>query len=212
MNVWTVIFVFVKEELIKRFGEERVLDIPVTEGEMPLLVLNLELQTPVTVIVTNGLSKYKMPVPDKEAGKEYNEIFFCLPSYWKWEELENPQMNWIFDWIQRLAKHVVDKNTWYGHGHTIPCGKIPEAISSTMLQKYFILLKPMLLEEAMKPVQVGDKEINFLAIVPIFEDELDYKHGKGTLKLIRKMINKGVNEKLDDFRSTILKSKWTLRR
>ena len=202
----------VKQELVKRFGEERVLEIPVAEGEMSLLALNLELRTPVTVIVTNGLSNYKMPVPEKEVGKEHNELFFCLPSYWKWEDLENPNMNWIFGWIQRLAKHVVEKETWFGHGHTIPCGKEMNPISETMRQNHFMLMRPLLLEEAMAPINDGEKEINFLAIVPIFEDELDYKQGKGTLKLIRKFINKGVDEKLDDYRATVLRSKWRLRR
>ena len=202
----------VKQELIKRFGEERVLDIPVSEGEVALLALNLELRTPVTVILTNGLSDYKMPVPEKEVGKEHNELFFCLPSYWEWENLENPNMNWIFSWIQRLAKHVVEKETWFGHGHTIPCSKEMNPISDTMRQNHFMLMRPLLLEEAMAPVTDGEKDINFLAIVPIFEDELDYKQGKGTLKLIRKFINKGVDEKLDDYRATVLRSKWRLRR
>jgi len=32
------------------------------------------LKSPVTVIVTNGLSDYKMPVPEKWEGREYNEL------------------------------------------------------------------------------------------------------------------------------------------
>lgn len=199
-----------KQELIKRFGEHRVSDIPVKEGEMPLLALDLDLHTPVTVIVTNGLSNYEMSAPASE--NKFNEIFFCLPSYWEWEDVDNPRMNWIFEWIQRLAAYVVEKESWFGHGHTMPCGKELKPLSETMQQNHFILLNPMLLEEALAPVQLADKTIHFLAIVPIFPDEMDYKQGKGTLKLLRKLINKGVDEKLDDYRSTVLKSKWTLRR
>lgn len=201
-----------KKELIKRFGEHRVSDIPVAEGEIPLLALDFDLKTPVTIIVTNGLSNYKMPVPEAEAGLEYNEIFFCLPSYWEWEDLSNPQMNWIFEWIQRLAKYVVEKESWFGHGHTMPCGKEMKSLSATMKQNHFMLLNPMLLEQELAPIKLEDKTIQFLAIVPIFPDEMDYKQGKGTVKLLRKLINKGVDEKLDDYRSTVLKSKWTLRR
>lgn len=201
-----------KNELIKRFGEHRVSDVPVKEGEMPLLMLDLDLKTRINVLLTNGLSNYKMPVPEAEIGNEYNELCFCLPSYWEWEDADNPQTNWIFDWIQRLAKYVQEKETWFGHGHTFPTGKEMLPISTTMKQNHFILIRPMLLEAEMAPINVDGKTVNFLFITPIFGDEMDYKQGKGTQKLITKFINKGLTEKLDDFRGNILKRRWSLRR
>lgn len=201
-----------KNALIKRFGENRVSDIPVKEGEMPLLILDLEANSPVNVLLTNGLSNYKMPVHEREEGKEYNELCFCLPSYWEWEDTDNPQTNWIFTWIQRLAKYVQENETWFGHGHTMPCGKDMESISETMLQNHFILMKPMLLETEMAPINVDGKTVHFLFITPIFGDEMDYKQGKGTQKLITKFINKGITEKLDDYRGNVLKRRWSLRR
>jgi hypothetical protein len=202
----------VKEELIKRFGAHRVLDVPTNEGEIPLIMLDLEIRGPISILMTNGLSDYKMPVPEKLEGREYNELFFCLPSYWEWEDMENPRTNWVFKWIQRLAKHVVEKETWFGHGHTMPCGATMESLSETMLQNHFILTDPMLLENELAPIKVGDKEVHFLAIIPMFPDEMDYKQGKGTFKLLQKFRNKAVTEQLDDFRSTVLKRNWRLRR
>lgn len=201
-----------KNELIKRFGEHRVHDLKVSEGEMPLLLLDLEIDSRVTIVMTNGLSNYKMPVPEKLAGREFNELYFCLPSYWEWDAYDNPQMNWVYKWIQRLAKYVVENKTWFGNGHTMPCGKDMEELSSTMKQNHFFLLDPILLEEALRPVTLQEKEINFLAIIPIFADEMDYKQGKGTFKLAQKLRSAGVTEKLDDFRATSLRSKWRLRR
>jgi hypothetical protein len=52
--------------------------------------------------------------------------------------------------------------------------------------------------------------VQFLAIIPIFPDEMDYKQGKGTLKLMRKFLSNGITEILDDFRGTVLRSKWRL--
>jgi hypothetical protein len=202
----------VKQELIKRFGENRVLDVAVNEGEVPLLIVDLELRSPVTVLVTNGLSDYRMPVPEKEEGKEYNELYFCLPSYWEWEDRSNPRMNWVFEWIQRLVKYVLTNETWFGHGHTMPCGEGMKSLSETMKQNHFFLSNPMHLENEMAPVIANSKRIFFLGIIPIFEDEMDYKQGKGTFKFVQKLMNKDVTEKLDDFRKTSLKSKWRLRR
>jgi len=121
-------------------------------------------------------------------------------------------MNWIFPWIQRLAKYVVDKQTWFGAGHTLPCGKEMHELSETMRQNHFFLSDPLLLEQQLEPIEVEGKTIYMLAIIPIFPDEMDYKQGKGTFKFLQKLSNQGVTEKLDDFRSTVLKSKWRLRR
>ena len=201
-----------KEELAKRFGAHRVIDVPTAEGDTPLIMLDLELRSPVSVLMTNGLSDYKMPVPEKVEGREYNEIYFCLPSYWEWEDMDNPRTNWVFAWIQRLAKHVVEQNTWFGHGHTMPCGANMESLSETMLQNHLILIDPLLLENELTPVKVDGREINFLGILPMFSDEMDYKQSKGTFKMMQKFRNQGVTEQLDDFRATVLKRSWKLRR
>jgi hypothetical protein len=196
--------------LSNRFGEHRVQEVPVAEGDMPLLILDLELKSPVTVLMTNGLSNYKMPVPDKAEGREYNELFFCLPSYWEWSDLSDPRMNWPFHWIQRLAKYVIEKNTWFGHGHTMPCGADMKPLSDTMKQNHFFLSDPVLLQSELAPLKVGEKTVHFLGIIPIFPDEMDYKQGKGTFKFQEKLLQNGVTEKLDDYRGTILRSKWHL--
>lgn len=201
-----------KEELAKRFGAHRVLDVPVSEGEIPLLMLDLEVRGPISILMTNGLSDYKMPVPEKVEGREYNELFFCLPSYWEWEDMENARTNWVFKWIQRLSKHVIEKETWFGHGHTMPCGVDMESLSETMTQNHLFLSDPILLENELTPLQVGDKEIHFLGIIPIFSDEMDYKQSKGTFKFLQKLSSKGITEQLDDYRSTALKRSWRLRR
>jgi hypothetical protein len=198
------------QALAARFGEHRVQALPRVEGEIPLLLLDLELASPVTVLMTNGLSDYNMPVPERLQNRNFNEIYFCLPSYWEWEDTENPQMNWVFPWIKRLAKYVVDKQSWFGPGHTMPCGVTHESLSATMKQNHFFLTDPIYLDQELTPLKVGEKTVYFLGIIPIFEDEMDYKSGKGTFKLLQKLSNAGVTEKLDDYRGTVLRSKWRL--
>ncbi|MDB4091245.1 suppressor of fused domain protein [Crocinitomicaceae bacterium] len=201
-----------KEHLIKRFGEHRVSEIPVKENEVPLLILDLELKSPVTVILTNGLRAYKMPVDEKWKGREYNELYFCLPSYWEWEDTDNTSMNWVFYWIQRLSKFVVENKTWFGHGHTMPCGKDLNPLSPTMKQNHFMLSDPLFLEEEMVPILLVDKEIHFLSIIPLFKDEFDYKQSRGTFKFMQKLANSSITEKLDDYRGSALKRSWRLKR
>jgi hypothetical protein len=37
---------------------------------------------------------------------------------------------------------------------------------------------------------------------------MDYKQGKGTVKLKKKFLIKGITEKLDEYRQTSLKTRW----
>ena len=71
-----------------------------------------------------------------------------------------------------------------------------------------MLNAPYFLEKELSPIINEDKAIHFLGIIPIFEDEMDYKMGKGTYKLLQKIEGKGVSELLDDYRMSCLKSKW----
>ncbi len=198
------------EALKERFGEHRVTEIPSSEGFYNLVLLDLELDTPVKVLMTNGFSSYKMPVPDRYKDRAHAELYFCLPSYWELEELDNPSMNWVFEWINKIPQFAVKNETWLGPGHTLSIEKERETISPTMKQDHFILADPILLERALTPLKDGEKEIYFYGIIPIFSDEWDYKQGKGTVKFLRKLLSKGVTEKLDDFRTTTLRSKWRI--
>ena len=207
-----------KQALQDRYGEHRVIDIPTAEGDFPLLAINLETKgQEVTLIMTNGLSEKTMVIPEKLGNRNHIELFFALPSYWEWEELDNPNRNWVFTWIQKLAKHLINNDTWFGYGHTFSNKMMDDDISEfqplseTMHQQHLILLDPIDLDYEIQKVIIDEKEIYLLAIVPIYSDELDYKQGQSTRKLVKKLANSRVNEILDEFRGTVLKSKWRLR-
>ena len=191
-----------------RFGKHRVrtLGNPL-HPEQSLVFLYLELQVPITILMTNGLSDYTMPVSEKWKGREHTELFFCLPTYWDTEDSESPNFSWTYDWIFRLEQFVRERQTWFGPGHTIDCGNPPAAISPLMKEEHLIFLDPIFAVEEMKPLQTDEKTIHFLSIVPIFGDELDYKMGKGTQKFVKKFIAKKNDERLDDYRVSILRSR-----
>lgn len=197
-----------EETLQKRFGKEKVNVWPTSSDEIPLLLVEIESRSTVRILITNGLSNYQMPVTPKYEGREFNELYFCLPSYWDLDDLNHPNYNWVFTWIQKLSKHILDKKTWFGVGHTISAGNPPEELSETMKQKHFLFSDPILLRQELSPIKEADKTIHFLAIIPIFDDEIDYKTGKGTYKFQQKLIGQNISELLDDFRLTCLRSKW----
>lgn len=194
--------------LQKQFGAHRVRSIQnPLHPEQPLILLYLELNIPITVLMTNGLSEYEMPVLEKWKGREFNELLFCIPTYWDLDDIENPHFNWVYDWLFRLETFVKEKNTWFGPGHTIPCGNPPKQLSPTMKEEYLIFMDPMFLQDTLQPIELIDKTVYFLSIVPLFGDELDYKMGKGARKLIKKFISKKMDDRLDDYRVSALKSR-----
>lgn len=196
------------QSLEDRFGSHRVKSIAnPLYPDQELFLLFLELEVPVTVLMTATLSTYQMPVLEQWVGREFNEIYFCLPTYWDFENYTNPNSSWIYEWIYKLERFVRDKNTWFGPGHTIPTANPEVPISPLMKQEYFIFLDPILLQKELAPIPIQGKTIHFLSIVPIFGDELDFKMGKGTQKFLRKFILRKNDEKLDDYRHSILDSR-----
>jgi hypothetical protein len=46
-----------------------------------------------------------------------------------------------------LKNFAIEKNAWYGHGHTFPCGQKMQSLSASMLQNHLILTRPIELDE-----------------------------------------------------------------
>src|SRR5690554_1789153 len=103
-----------KKALEKRFGEHRVSDYPSQDGDyINLLKIEVEKKFPLTIISTNGISNYKMSIPERYKGREHTELFFCLPGYWDLEDKDNPNMNWPLKVIQKLSENVLENQSWY---------------------------------------------------------------------------------------------------
>jgi|TARA_R110000737_G_scaffold193486_2_gene214744 hypothetical protein len=196
------------EELKARFGAENITVFKQVSENLEILHVQLEQNNnPISVLLTHGLSNYKMPVHERYQGREYNELFFCIPRYWDLKEIDNPNLNWPVLWLEKLVNHVVEKNLWYGPGHSIQCYSDYKSLSETMKQNHLMLIDPILLKEEMSPLVCESKTIYFLAGMPIFGEEMDYKQGKGTYKLLTKFLNNNYNEKLDDYRESVLTSR-----
>ncbi|MEN9302546.1 MAG: hypothetical protein RL264_975 [Bacteroidota bacterium] len=158
-----------------------------------------------TVVMTVGLSDFFMNVHPKHEGEERNELYFLLPTYF---DIKQPKTSWVFEWLGRLSTYVQEKNTWFGHGHTLPCGKNMDPISENLSQNHLFLSRPMALSKELTSIFLEDKRVYFLSVIPIFPDEMDYKQGKGTLSLVKKFETHGVTELVDEYRKTVLKTKW----
>lgn len=197
------------EAIEKRFGSPNITIHSSTNIHFKTLQISSSSRKGVTFFMTSGLSDYEQPATEKNKAFKHIELVFCLPSYWDLND-DIPAMSWVKTWMDKLGNHLIEKQTWYGDGHTFANGNPIEHLSPSMKQKYLMLLEPDFFANELAPIEIENKEVHFLCIIPIFEDEFDFKMGKGTFKLKKKLRDKGITELLDDFRMTALKNKWRI--
>jgi len=161
------------------------------------------------VLMTSGLSEHKMKVHPKHEGEEFIELFMFLPSYWDESELIESKNDWVFTCLSRAKKHVISNSTWFGHGHTFSLNIDGASMFNDKEQTDYIISNPIELEGLLKPMEWNNRVIRFLAIIPIYKNEMDYKEARGTFKMFEKFSQYRVTEKMDGYRESVMKSRWS---
>ena len=161
------------------------------------------------ILMTKGLSNFKMQVHPKHEGEEFVELYMFLPSYWSENEWKESKNEWIFSCLSKAKNHVINSNVWYGHGHTFSTKIDGALIFNGIEQNDYIISNPIVLKDFLKPVHSNNRVIRFLAIIPIYKKEREYKEARGTFKLFEKFRQFGVTEKMDGYRESVMKSRWS---
>lgn len=191
-----------KRELETKFGAVESIE---KDGET-FYLFSISALKDCRVLMTSDLHLYRMN--NDSIKHKFLELYFELPSYWSEKDLEEPENSWVFSTLSRLKNHVVDKSTWFADGHTMRANEKNQSIASNMKQNYLMLSEPIHLSEYLKGFSVGTQNIEFLAIIPIFRQEFQYKQAYGTDKLREVFEEREVTERLDGFRQNLIKSRW----
>lgn len=154
-------------------------------------------ERPYYTLTTMGMSALPMSLPDGAADEDadgpgmspYAELVFVLPPEWprKKEEFEEQgeAVYWPFRWIKELARIPTDYDTFLGFGHTIPNGDPPEPLCEGCDFVGF-LIAPHIVGEEGEPnaVQLEDRRVEFLQVLPLFAEEMELKLNKGVDALL----------------------------
>ena len=127
------------------------------------------------VLVTMGMGARKMDVPSdvKKYRLERAEIMVCLPPDWKLGDFENEEWYWPLRWLKILARLPGEENTWLGWGHTIPNGS---PFAGNTLLSAMMLIYPGAFGKKSFECKLGRSgKINFYQVVPLYDEELEYK-------------------------------------
>ncbi|MCG8576601.1 MAG: suppressor of fused domain protein [Flavobacteriales bacterium] len=153
------------------------------------------------LIFTDGMSIYEQKPSENQ--KDYNkvELYCLLPTY-----IDPTKVKWPVHWLNRIAQVPQKNKTWFGPGDTIPAGNPPQNIVGGFEANHFILSKPFKLSEELDS-SYDKADFKFLAIIPIFEPELDYKFRNSGTALLNRLAKKGYSEEIDTYRSTVCRKR-----
>ncbi|MDR1068047.1 MAG: DUF2185 domain-containing protein [Clostridiales Family XIII bacterium] len=127
--------------------------------------------------VTMGMGAHRMNVPEelREHKLERAELLICLPPDW---EISNDDERWY--WPIRLLKAMArfpgENDTWFGYGHSVAGSEPaePYAENTELCGVMLSMPYPFGQEAAVCPLPDGS-EVNFYLLLPIHQDEMEYK-------------------------------------
>jgi hypothetical protein len=162
-------------------------------------------------LVTSGMSDLPMTTPADTDVARYVELMVTLPGDWKLdqESLEDPSWYWPVRLVKYLARFPHKHATWLGWGHTVPNGDPAEPYApNTRLSGAIILPSVSVPDEFNRLTIDAAKTIHFLAVVPLYEEEMNFKLRSGTDELLDKFADADVSDIIDPKRRNVCKKRF----
>ena len=140
-------------------------------------------------LVTMGMGAHRMNVPKElaEYKLERAELAIALPADWKLdqESMKDEKWYWPIRLLKSLARLPIASDTWLGFGHTMDN---QEDFAENTKLCAAILTGPQGTQDGSEVCPLpGDEEVNFYQVIPLYEDELDYKLEHDADALLNKM-------------------------
>ncbi len=124
-------------------------------------------------LVTCGMGAHRMKVPEEFRDKELEraELMLCLPSNWHVKSTSEKWF-WPIKMMKMLANLPINEDSWLGVGHTVSNGK--PCYENTLLSGVILGQSPLIDEENVCELPNGET-VNFYQIIPLYEEEINYK-------------------------------------
>lgn len=125
-------------------------------------------------LCTMGMGAHRMNVPSEleDRGLDRAELLICLPPDWDLNSSDEASY-WPIRWIKVLARLPGEQDTWLGWGHTVANGE-PFA-ENTQLSGIMLLSPSGFGDEAAECKLPDGSDVNFYQMIPLYEEELEYK-------------------------------------
>jgi hypothetical protein len=167
-------------------------------------------QFPYIRLVTSGMSDLRMNVPEELDVPKFLELMVTLPPDWKVdsESFKDERWYWPVRLLKFLARFPHQYSTWLGYGHTIPNEDPPKPYAlNTRLCCALILPSPTVPEKFLSLEISPEKTIYFLAILPLYADEMQLKLQKGGNDFLAKLAGANVTDLINPQRPSVARPK-----
>lgn len=148
-------------------------------------------------LVTCGMAARPMHIPESADVPAYVELVLSLPPDWPLDRTPNmvePGL-WPILWLKYVARLPHLHDTWIGRGHTVPNGDPPEPIAPDTPFCGVVVLSPVLTPPGFATLDVSDgRTVEFLALYPLYPEEIALKLERGARELATRMDQAGVTE------------------
>ena len=164
---------------------------------------------PYFTLLTSGMSDLDMHVPDGLEDYSLAELCLCLPPSWPlgirktgWRK---PPYLWPIMTLKRMARYPHREKTWFGCGHTVGLADPPKTVAPGVAFTAVLLVHPPTFPPGADTVQTPDgRTIRYLAMIPLFPREMDFRRRFGSQNLMQKLFKSGVTELLDPKRASVV--------
>jgi hypothetical protein len=166
---------------------------------------------PFVRLITSGMSDLPMAVPPDSQAPKYVELIATLPGNWKLDQefFKDETWYWPIRLIKSLARLPHKHGTWLGWGHSVPNGNPAEPYAENTKLTGAVILAPASVPEAFHTLAISPgKIIQFYAVVPLYEEEMNLKLRSGSDKLLEKFDNAGINDIIDPTRRNVAKKRF----
>jgi hypothetical protein len=194
--------------ITKWWGEPEVFhEIASDYVHIDLYIVPAASDRPYQSVITTGMSDRPMTVPDDAQDCRYAELVLALPPDWPitQEQLSDERAWWPFRHLKQTARfpHVYETFLWYGH--TVANEDPPQPYAPGVPFCAAILSFPVLCpQEAWRLKVRDDKEVTFLAFLPIYDSELHFAWERGSDALFERLDDADVCELVQPSRPSVV--------
>lgn len=138
-------------------------------------------------LITCGMGARKMHVPRSSRKLARAELVLMLPPDWDIRSAD-PKWYWPIYMLKILARLPFMTKSWLGMGHTV---QLPDDIrESSPFGGVFLAPIPIDDEGCAECTLPGGRNVMFYQVIPIYDDEMEYKLKHDGLALVNRMLEK----------------------
>jgi hypothetical protein len=165
---------------------------------------------PVHTLVTVGMSRTVMSVPEGADAPDRLELMMVLPRHWKLDaaSMQADVWTWPVDYLRRLARGPLESSRWLGWGHVVPNGDPPQPLISGTRLCGTVIVPSLHVPPAFYQLSSAVGAITFYAAVPLYAEEMQLAQDKGSRFLFEKLIDHDVRDLVDLKRRNVARKRF----